>query len=206
MPRNGTVVPYADDAWLIATQDTRSCALQAATNVAVAATSVAFTEGLLRDIVGTSITQSALGQTGDRVPTNGTSVPYADDAWLIVTDKTVEEVLPSTGSVTESVTVVTFSERLLRDIIGTTISESLLAPIDGAVPRNGTAVPFTERLCDDDDEAGLMIRRATTGKVGRPSKDSKNSDNVTNNGARGNRKSYTLDRLDRERPGPFYRL
>ena len=70
----------------------------------------------------------------------------------------------------------------------------------------GCSLDRLQRLCDDDDEAGLMIRRATTGKVGRPSKDSKNSDNVTNNGARGNRKSYTLGRLDRERPDLYERV
>ena len=54
-----------------------------------------------------------------------------------------------------------------------------------------------------------MIRRATTGKHGgdRKSKDAETkSDNVTVDPSRGNRKSYTLDRLDRERPDPFYRL
>ena len=54
-----------------------------------------------------------------------------------------------------------------------------------------------------------MIRRATTGKHGgdRKSKDAEiKINNVKVDPSGGNRKDYTLDRLDRERPGPFYRL
>ena len=70
------------------------------------------------------------------------------DAWLIVTDKTVEEVLPSTGSVTESVTVVTMANDAWQ-VIGTAITESTLALAESPVPKNGTPVPFTEYLLRD---------------------------------------------------------
>ena len=54
-----------------------------------------------------------------------------------------------------------------------------------------------------------MIRRATTGKHGgdRKSEDATiKTDNISLDKSHGTRKDYTLDRLDRERPGPFYRL
>ena len=50
-----------------------------------------------------------------------------------------------------------------------------------------------------------MIRRATTKEPHRPKKGESN-DNIISNSAQGTAKSYTLDRLDRERPDPFYRL
>ena len=53
-----------------------------------------------------------------------------------------------------------------------------------------------------------MIRRATTGKVGdNQHTHPKADDNIIKHKRTvGTSKDYTLDRLDRERPGPFYRL
>ena len=70
----------------------------------------------------------------------------------------------------------------------------------------GCSLDRLKRLCDDDDEAGLMILRATTGKVGRPSKDNENTYNISNKDAHGTAKDYTLDRLDRERPDLYERV
>jgi len=57
-----------------------------------------------------------------------------------------------------------------------------------------------EALIKDDSEVLAMWRAATTGKPGRPQK---NSDIVTIKSERGNTRAYTLDRLKRERPDLF---
>ena len=69
----------------------------------------------------------------------------------------------------------------------------------------GCSLDRLQRLCDDDDEAGLMIRRATTKEPHRPKKGESN-DNIISNSAQGTAKSYTLDRLDRERPDLYERV
>ena len=68
----------------------------------------------------------------------------------------------------------------------------------------GCSLDRLQRLCDDDDEAQLMIRRATTKEPHRPEK---SVNNVNTNGrSSGNAKDYTLDRLDRERPDLYERV
>ena len=57
----------------------------------------------------------------------------------------------------------------------------------------GCSLDRLQRLCDDDDEAGLMIRRATTKEPHRPKKGESN-DNIISNSAQGTAKSHTLDR------------
>ena len=66
-----------------------------------------------------------------------------------------------------------------------------------------------ERLVSDDPEALRMVREASTAKPGRPPAGTENSDNVTNSPPdteRGNRRSYTLDRLHRQQPDLYQQV
>lgn len=62
------------------------------------------------------------------------------------------------------------------------------------------------RMCDEDPEALTMLRKATTGTVGRPAKDEEKDDNIINKSGQGTAKDYTLDRLSRERPDLYEKV
>ncbi|TQE98997.1 MAG: hypothetical protein FKY71_10855 [Spiribacter salinus] len=176
VPRNGTAVPYADDAWLIvtdktveevlpstgsvtesvtvvtmandawsiATQRTRSCAPQTTTAVAGAATSVAFTEGLLRGIVDTAVRENALTPTEASVSQNDTTVSFTERLLRYVSDD-----LGWSRSMVKQYAALKRINDDAWQVIGTTISDSLLVQVESYVPKNGTTVPFTEGLLRD---------------------------------------------------------